>query len=256
MTGYGEVILSGLYLVIAAVVVIFILHFLTTRFLYPFTGRSRQVKIVFGTLYAFILTIAGLLILKDVGIDVSVIGKLALWMVLIAGVVLFLLAPFFPRLPFLPGHLIEVNGVLGNVGEISTFHTTLRKFDGTIVFIPNALILASRIQNYSDTPNRRIELKLSVNTDSNLEETIESFKSLMRADTRVLSAPEPAAFVMNVKASGVDMLAVCWVKNEDWLKTRSDLWRQVVRTFLDDDRLAMSLPQQEVFLMDTNDPES
>ena len=83
-----------------------------------------------------------------------------------------------------------------------------------------------------------------------------AFTQLMQADTRVLSSPEPAVNVMNVNAAGVDMLAVCWVENKDWLKTRSDLWRAVVKTFLADERLAMSLPQQEVFLRGGEEQES
>ena len=250
VSGYGEIILQGLYLVIGAVIIIFLLHFLTTRLLYPFTGRSRQVRIIFGTMYAFVLVIAGLMILREIGFDVGVIGRLALWGVMIIGVLLFLAAPFLPRLPFVPGNLVEVKGILGTVDAISTFHTTLRKFDGTVAFIPNTIIFTSQIQNFSDTPTRRIELKLNVNTDSDLHETQALFTKLMKEDQRVLAQPEPAVFVMDVNAAGVDMLAVCWVNNSDWLKTRSDLWLKVVKAFDDDDRVSMSLPQQEVYVVE------
>ena len=54
--------------------------------------------------------------------------------------------------------MILLNGILGTVDNISTYHTTIRKFDGTIVFIPNTAVTGGNIMNYHDIPTRRIEL--------------------------------------------------------------------------------------------------
>jgi len=251
---YGNLIMGSLYLIIGGMIAIFILHKIASKFIYPYVKNGRLIKVILGTLYVLVLVITALMALKKVGFDVTVIGQLALLGVLIGAVIIFFLVPFFPRLPFLLGHMIEVNGELGIVDAISTFHTTLRKFDGTMVFIPNALLMASKIKNISDSPTRRIELKLSVNTDSDLEETKALFIRIMSEDARVLDEPAPpAVFVMNVTAAGVDMFAVCWVKNEDWLSARSDLWINVVDAFSEDERVAMSLPQQEVYVIDGNE---
>jgi small conductance mechanosensitive channel len=250
---YGHLIMGSLYLIIGGMIAVYILHKLASKFIYPHIANARLIRVVLGTLYVLVLVITALLVLKKMGFDVTVIGQLALIGVLIGAVIIFFLVPFFPRLPFLIGHLVEVNGELGIVDSITTFHTTLRKFDGTMVFIPNALVMASKIKNISDTPARRIELKLSVNTDSNLEETKALFSRIMREDERVLDEPaSPAVFITNVTAAGVDIFAVCWVKNEDWLSTRSDLWMKIVDNFINDERVAMSLPQQEVYLIDNN----
>ena len=215
---YGNLIMGSLYLIIGGMISIYILHIIASRFIYPYIKNTRLIKVVLGTVYVLVLVIIALMALKKIGFDTSVIGQLALLSVLIGAVIIFFLVPFFPRLPFLIGHMIEVNGELGIVDTISTFHTTLRKFDGTMVFIPNALLMASKIKNISDTPTRRVELALGVNTDSDLEETKELFIKTMTADERVLDDPAPpAVFVMNVNAAGVDMFAVCWVKNEEWL---------------------------------------
>ena len=251
---YGHLIMGSLYLIIGGMISVYILHKLASKFIYPHIGSARLIKVVLGTLYVLVLVITALLVLKKMGFDVTVIGQLALVSVLIGAVFIFFLVPFFPRLPFLLGHLVEVNGELGIVDSITTFHTTLRKFDGTMVFIPNALVMASKIKNISDTPARRIELKLSVNTDSNLEEAKALFLKIMSEDEHVLDEPaSPAVFITNVTAAGVDIFAVCWVKNEDWLSTRSDLWMKIVDNFIRDERVAMSLPQQEVYVIDGNE---
>ena len=254
LSGYGSLIVNGLYLIIAGMLVIFLLYKLASKFLYPHTKHRRLFKVFFGTLYVLVLLITALLALKRIGFDVDAIGHLALMGVLIGAVVVFFLVPFFPRLPFKLGHVVEINGVLGFVDTITTFHTSIRKFDGTMVFVPNALVMASKIMNFSETPSRRIEMKLSVSTDSNIEESKALFLRLMSEDERVLDEPAPpAVFVTDANAAGVEIFAICWAKNGDWFSTRSDLWLKVVDAFMRDSRVAMSLPQQEVYVIDGNE---
>ena len=253
VSGYGSLIVNSLYLIIGGMIVVYLLHKLASKFLYPYIKDRRLVRVVFGTFYVLVLVITALLVLRKVGVDVEWVGRLALISVLIGAVIVFFLVPFFPRLPFRLGHMVEINDVLGYVDAISTFHTSIRKFDGTIVFIPNAIIMASKIVNFSETPSRRIEMKLSVNTDCDIEESKALFLRLMGEDERVLDEPAPAVFVVNVNAAGTDLFAICWVKNEDWFRTRSDLWTKVVDAFLADERVAMSLPQQEVYVIDQSD---
>ena len=251
---YGSLIANSLYLIIAGMLVIFLLYKLASKFLYPQMKNSRLIKVIFGTMYVLVLVITALVALREIGFEVGAVGHLALLGILISAVVVFFLVPFLPRLPFKTGHMVEINGVLGFVDAISTLHTTIRKFDGTMVFIPNAVLMATRVMNFSDTPCRRIELKLSVNTDSNIAESKALFIRLMGEDERVLDEPAPpAAFVTDANAAGVEILAFCWVKNEDWLGTRSDLWLKVVAAFIADNRVAMSLPQQEVYVIDGNE---
>lgn len=247
---YGSLIGNGIILTIVGLLVVFILHRFASRFIYPFIKNKRLARVIFGVLYVLVLVITILLGMERMGLDTRVISKIVLLTVFICAMIIYFLVPFFPRLPFKIGHMVEIGGILGIVDSISNFHTTVRKLDGTMVFIPNPVVLSSKISNYHDTPTRRIEIQLNVNNDSDLEETKSLFLRLMSEDERVLEEPSPpAAFVVSANASGVDMLAFCWVKNEDWFSTRSDLWLKLVDAFLKDDRLSMSLPQQEVHVI-------
>ena len=252
LTDYGTTIAGILYLIIGAIVAIYLLQRLVRKFFYPRIKSIRQRRVVtifFGTLYVLILVIMGLLMLEKIGVPVEGIAHVALIAVLIGGVIVFFLSPFFPQLPFKTGHLVDIGGVFGHIKSITTFTTNVRKFDGTTVFIPNAIVLASKIFNYSDTETRRIEIFLSVNNDSNLEETRTTFVKIMSEDERVLMEfKPPVTHVTNVTASGVDVVAWCWVKNDDWFATRTDIWLKLVEAFETDDRICMSLPQQEVFM--------
>ena len=59
----------------------------------------------------------------------------------------------------------------------------------------------------------------------------------------------PWGYVVNITAADVDLVAFGWVKNADWFRARSDLNLKLVDAFLGDDRIGLSLPQQEVFVM-------
>lgn len=248
LSGYGSMIANSLYFLIAGMLVIFLLHRIATRFLYAYIKNKRIVLVAFGTLYVLVFVITALMVLRRLGYDVSGIGEIAIVLVLVGAVVAFFLVPFLPRLPFKLGHMIEVNSTLGIVEAISTFHTQVRTFDGNIVFIPNALVMASRIINYHETPNRRIELKLNVGVDCDLAQCQRVLLEIMENDDRVIKDPVPAVFVMKANAEGVDMSGFCWVANSDWLAARSDLWLKTINRFNDDPSVNLSYSKHEVLL--------
>ncbi|MEH6584208.1 MAG: mechanosensitive ion channel family protein [Halioglobus sp.] len=253
VSGYGFLILNALYLIIGGMLLIFVLHKLASKFLYPYVRHARLIRVIFGTLYVLVLVITALLVLRKMGFDVHVIGQIALISILIGAVVIFFLVPFLPRLPFLLGHMVEINGVVGTVDSISSFHTTIRKFDGTMVFLPNALVMASRISNFHDTPSRRIDMNFSVRSDSDLQHTKDLLVSLISEDERVLSEPSPpVVFIMNATASSVEMTAYCWVLNEHWLGARSDLWLRAMNRLRNEAQVTLAIPEQKVHLAQLN----
>lgn len=252
ISGYGSLIVNSLYFMVAGMLVIYLLYKFANRYLYRFyiagSKGKRILTVLFGTLYVLVFVITALLVLRHMGYDVSNIGQLAILLVIIGAVVAFFLIPFLPKLPFSIGNMVEVNGTLGFVDSITTFHTHLRTLDGNIVFIPNAILMAGRIVNYHQTPNRRIELKLSVDIDCDLGLSQEYLLEIMNGDNRVLSNPGPVVHITDANAAGVEMVAYCWVENDDWMATRSALWLQIVNRFLNDSAVSLSLDKQEVLL--------
>ena len=252
VSAYGSLITNSLFLIIIGMVAVFLLHKLTSKFLYPHIKKTRLMRVVFGTLYVLILVVTMLMVLNKIGIDTTVISKIALMTVLTGAVIVFFLIPFLPRLPFLIGQMIEVNGVFGTVESISYAHTTIRTFDGAMVFVPNPVILASKITNYHDLPERRIALNLIVNLDADIEEVRTFLLKIMNGDERVVEEPAaPLVRAATASANGLELTALCWVKNEDFLNTQSDLWIRVVTAFNNDERVTMSRPKQDIYIADS-----
>jgi len=249
VSDYGYLIVDSLYLIMGGMLAIFLVHVLVSRLVYPYFKNLRLIKVVLGTFYVLILVVAVLILLKKLGFDVSVISRVAVISVLISAVVVFFLVPFLPRLPFKLGHLIEAGGVFGVVQGLSTYHTTIRTIDGAVVFVPNALLMASKIVNYHDSPERRIDFALELSFDCDLDEVKTQMLGIMEADNRIVSSPTPpGVLVTGADASGAKVTAYCWVKNKGWLGARSDLWTRVLAEFQNNELISLSRPEQDVYL--------
>ena len=253
VNNYSSLITDSLYVIIGGMIAVYLLYKLASKFLLPYVKNRRLIRVVFGTIYVLILVVTMLVVLNKVGIETSAIGKIAIVTVLIGAVAVFFLVPFLPRLPFMIGQMIEVNGVMGTVDNISTIHTTIRTFDGAMVFLPNPMVLASKIINYSDIPERRIAFNLIVSLDSDIEKIRELILNTLNAEDRVLTEPAPLIRATTASAVGISLTALCWTKNEDFLNAQSDLWLRVMTAFKNDDSIAMALPQQEVRITNQTD---
>ena len=237
-----------LWVIALGAVSVYLLHRLASGFLYSVVSNSRAIRVMFGALYVLVLVAAILGALRKMGLAIDTIGSIAVLTVLVLAVLIYFIIPFLPRLPFVVGHTVETNGIMGTVDQVSSFHTTIRKFDGTLVFLPNALVMASKILNYSYTPSRRIEMQLNLPSDQDLQPIRERVLALVEEDERVLAEPSPpAAFVMSADAAAVHMTVYCWVRNEDFLGARSDLWQNLMA--LRESRgvdLPLALPRQVI----------
>ena len=94
---YGYLIVGSLVLIIGGMAVIYLLHKLAVRYIFPHTGKGRLIQVVFVTMYVLILVMTGLLALKRIGIDVTTIGQIALVGVLLGSVIIFFPCAFPPE---------------------------------------------------------------------------------------------------------------------------------------------------------------
>lgn len=245
---YGYIVIDSLYFIVLGMLAVFLLHKLASKFLFAYLPNARLLRVIFGALYVLVLVVTVLIAVRRLGFDPGAWGQLLVLLVLVGAVLVYFLIPFLPKLPFLPGHVIETGGAMGVVDSISSFHTTLRKFDGTMVFLPNALVVASRIQNFSYTPTRRIEIKLALALDSDPGAAIERVIAVARAHARVLEDPAPAAYLLGADANGIALALYCWVENADFLPVQSDLWQRLLDQAGEPEGLHLAMPRTEVLL--------
>ena len=66
------------------------------------------------------------------------------------------------RTPFIVGDIIETNGHMGPVREITLRETILETFQGQRVILPNSKVYGEAIVNYSTTRERRVDVACGV----------------------------------------------------------------------------------------------
>jgi small conductance mechanosensitive channel len=71
---------------------------------------------------------------------------------LAAGVFILILCPFKV------GDFVSAGGVLGTVGEIGLFVTTITTMDNVRTFVGNSKVLDDNIQTFTANPYRRVDL--------------------------------------------------------------------------------------------------
>ena len=79
-----------------------------------------------------------------------------------AGVLLILFRPFKV------GDFVDAGNIKGIVEEIKIIHTILRTQDNQEVIVPNNLITATTITNYSARATRRLDITLGIDYDADL----------------------------------------------------------------------------------------
>ena len=149
--------------------------------------------------------------------------------------------------PFKAGDFVEAGGTSGSVQTIRIFNTELKTPDNRIVTVPNSLIYADVITNFTAQETRRIDLIIGIGYGDSIPEAKRLIEAVVSADERVLKDPAPALLVMELNSSSVDIAVRPWVKIEDYWTVRSDLLERIKVT-LEDNGLSIPYPQRDVHL--------
>lgn len=104
--------------------------------------------------------------------------------------------------PFKVGDLIRAGGVTGRVTEIGMFVTTITSEDNVVNFVGNNKIFSDNIENFSETRFRRVESRVQLGYDVDLNEAIATFKSKLAEVSNVLADPEPEIEVVRISRFG------------------------------------------------------
>ncbi|MBE0410635.1 MAG: mechanosensitive ion channel [Anaerolineales bacterium] len=123
----------------------------------------------------------------------------------VSGLIIWMQQPFFP------GDLIEVTGFTGTVMTIDLRATELRTFDGRLVLIPNADVVTKPIINYSRTGTRRIEVQVSLSSQSDIELARQLAIKATGTIPGLLKQPAPKVVVQAFNSSNLDLVIYYWI---------------------------------------------
>ncbi|HYM18432.1 MAG TPA: mechanosensitive ion channel domain-containing protein [Micropepsaceae bacterium] len=161
---------------------------------------------------------------------------------LASGVIILFLRPFGV------GDCIDADGIGGTVKEIGLFATELNTAEGIYVMVPNGLLVARSIKNYSRLPTRRVDVTVGISYRDNIERALAAALSVMKGDSRVLPSPAPQVMVTELADSAVNILLRCWARRDDYWSLYFDL-HKLIKQRLDLEGLTIPSPQREVHLV-------
>jgi len=245
-------------------VVISLVDVLLEKFLKPAIGKTKTkyddqiVQVLSKVVKVIIIVFALIVILDSFGIDVfTLVAGLGIGGLAIAFAAKETIADIFGGMsilisrPFVLGDLIDSNGVVGKVEEISIRHTRIRNLDKRLVSIPNSKIAGSVITNITSAPKRKTVWKIGVTYDTKVAK-IEQAKEIITNAIKSckLCENDPKVAFDEFNSYSLDILVVFFTKTGAWadmVQAKDEVGLKIKKEF-EKARIQFAYPTQTIHL--------
>jgi small-conductance mechanosensitive channel len=138
-------------------------------------------------------------------------------------------------------------GISGTLLDIATFSSRIRKFDGTVIRIPNEKFFTSNIRSLTVSTVRRAEAMVGIAYKDDIENAISVIKNEIRLTMPyVLRIPEPEFRVEELGDSSVNIQVLVWHPRDDWSQAQPILLTTIKRA-LDKSGIEIPFPQRVIW---------
>lgn len=256
-----SVVIFTLFLSIFLFLGSFIRRFLQGKFLDKF-DIDPGLKYTLSRVAQYIVVILGMLIsFQFVGIDLTslavIFGLLSVGIGFglqnvtanfISGLIIM-----FER-PISVGDRVDVDGIEGDVTEISIRSTKIRTLNNTSIIVPNSKFVENNVINYSHgDPTFRLDINVGVSYSSDLDSVLKALNEVAEEHSNVMKSPKHSVDLTEFGDSAWDMHLRVWVPNvKDRYKMRNELNQAIVRKFLEYD-IEIPFPQRDLHLRSSID---
>ena len=149
--------------------------------------------------------------------------------------------------PFKVGDFIDAQGHNGSVDSIQVFNTILKTPDNKTIIIPNGNLSNGSITNYTMEDRRRVDMTFGIGYNDDIKKAKEVLHSLINADKRILTDPEPMVVVSELGDSSVNFTVRVWANTSDYWGIFFDMQENVKLEF-DKQKISIPFPQTDVHL--------
>ena len=187
--------------------------------------KSLHAFITNGIRVVFLIILA-IIILQELGLNTSSLltvlgaGGAAIALALkdslgnVAGGFLILI-----NKPFKCGDVIAVNGSIdatGIVDEIDLMYTKMHTGDNKVVTVPNGVMSASVLTNFTESGIRRIDKTYNIAKDTDIAKIKEILMEVAKNNPLVLTTPEPIIGVSSIDAYALSVDFKIWCRADDF----------------------------------------
>jgi small-conductance mechanosensitive channel len=143
-----------------------------------------------------------------------------------------------------PRDVFRIASETGVVERIGLRSTTVRAFDGSLLIVPNADLIATRVADL--TAVRRIDITVGISCDADPRQAEQLLLQIAASHPDVVNDPAPLVYFTNLGESTFDLTLYCFVDDRSKLfPTKSDLLYAIVEAFRDHD---LEMPYRQIDL--------
>ena len=124
--------------------------------------------------------------------------------------------------PFKVGDTITAVGITGTVKEIGLFSSTLYTSDNIATIIGNTKILGDNIQNYTNTPYRRVDMKYQISSAADPITAMALLREKVAEIENVLDQPAVEVNILEFNLVGPVLAVRPYCKNENYWQVYFD----------------------------------
>lgn len=135
---------------------------------------------------------------------------------------------------FKVGEVIESNGYMGIVQQISLRATTIHNFDGQEIILPNKDVFQSAIENYSDTGRRRVDLACGISYGEDLDKVKEVAIASISGSKFLAENENISFFYTSFGDSSINFNLFFWINNTaqaSYMEARSEAIIKLKKAF-------------------------
>ncbi|WP_428327056.1 mechanosensitive ion channel family protein [Nitrosopumilus sp.] len=137
--------------------------------------------------------------------------------------------------------------ISGTLLDIGTFSSRVRKFDGTVIRIPNEKFFTSNIRSLTVSTVRRADIMVGISYKDDIENAISVIKKEIEYTMPfVLKVPEPEFRIEELGDSSVNIQVLVWHPKDDWSQAQPILLTTVKRA-LDKAGIEIPFPQRVIW---------
>ena len=145
--------------------------------------------------------------------------------------------------PYRIGDSVKMGDVTGKVHRLGLFSTEIDNVDNVRVYVPNTKVFSNEITNMTTNGASRVELRVEVGYDTDLEAAVALLTEVAKAQADHLPAHEVSVHLHEFAASGVIVRMWIWTLPANALKAKTH-WIIAVKKTLDAAGIEIPYPHQ------------
>ncbi|MBN1288754.1 MAG: mechanosensitive ion channel [Actinobacteria bacterium] len=145
---------------------------------------------------------------------------------LFAGIILLL------QHPFTIGDQVMIGQEEGTVENVRIRDTQILTYEGERVYIPNQMVFSNPIVNYTSTPSLRIDVRISIRYDADVDKARRLIKEVLKSKNGILEQPEPM-ILSEAEPEALILVARFWMGSDRnrRLNVQSEVLELIVKSF-------------------------